>query len=134
MEINILKLRIDWSELDYFGHVNNISFYKYIQSGRIDFWDAIGLRVYHLETGIGPLLASCKCDFKKPLFFPGEIEIHTSVQFIRNSSFSFRHQIMNSENELVADAEDVMVMFDFHKNEKVLISDTWRHRLSGNAS
>jgi acyl-CoA thioester hydrolase len=26
-----LQLRLDWSELDYFGHVNNVSFFKYIR-------------------------------------------------------------------------------------------------------
>lgn len=131
MKTNILKLRIDWSELDYFGHVNNVSFYKYIQSGRVALWDTIGLREYHLQSGIGPMLASCRCDFKQPLFFPGEIEIHTSVLYMRNSSFSFRHQILNASQALVADAEDVMVMFDFNKNEKVVISEYWRNCLSG---
>ena len=53
-----LKLRIDWSELDYFGHVNNVSFYKYIQSSRINYWDQIGLRESHRKTNIGPLIAS----------------------------------------------------------------------------
>ena len=58
-----LELRIDWSELDYFGHVNNVSFFKYIQAARVNYWDQIGLTKSHLETHIGPMLASCKCDF-----------------------------------------------------------------------
>lgn len=62
-----LELRIDWSELDYFGHVNNVSFFKYIQASRVNYWDHIGLTQYHLESNIGPILASSKCDFKEAL-------------------------------------------------------------------
>src|SRR6476620_8340730 len=76
-----LPLRIDWSELDYFGHVNNVSFFKYIQSARVNYWDTIGLSQSHLETNIGPILASCKCDFKQPLHFPGQVTIFSRVDF-----------------------------------------------------
>ena len=30
-----ISLRIDWSELDLFGHVNNIAFHKYAQTARL---------------------------------------------------------------------------------------------------
>jgi len=123
IEVNFpikLKLRIDWSELDYFGHVNNVSFFKYIQASRVNYWDNIGLTQSHRETNIGPMLVSCKCDFKKPLFYPGEITIHSRVEFIKNTSFSICHKIIDEKGEIAADAQDVMVMFDFTQNEKVV--------------
>lgn len=116
-----LQLRIDWSELDYFGHVNNVSFYKYIQAARVNYWQEIGLFQSHKESNIGPMLASCKCDFKQPLFFPGQVNIRSSVSFIGNTSFGISHQLLNEKLEIVALAEDVMVMFDFNTNEKVAI-------------
>jgi acyl-CoA thioester hydrolase len=121
-EINFpvkLELRIDWSELDYFGHVNNVSFFKYIQASRVNYWDQIGLTQSHLETKIGPMLASCKCDFKLPLFFPGQVQIFSRVDYIKNTSFSICHKILNHKGEIAAKAVDIMVMYDFNKNEKV---------------
>ncbi len=114
-----LHLRIDWSELDYFGHVNNVSFFKYIQASRVNYWDNIGLTNSHRETNIGPMLASCKCDFKQPLFYPGQITILSRVDFIKNTSFSICHRIMNDKGKIAAEAQDVMVMFDFNRNEKI---------------
>ena len=114
-----LQLRIDWSELDYFAHVNNVSFFKYIQAARVNYWEAIGLTQSHRETNIGPMLASCKCDFKLPLFYPGQITILSRVDYIKNTSFSFSHIIMNDKGEVAAEAQDVMVMFDFNRNEKI---------------
>lgn len=124
-----LKIRIDWSELDYFGHVNNVAFFKYIQSARVNYWDQIGLRESHIKTNIGPMLASSKCDFKKPLLFPGEITIQTKTAFIKNTSFCFIHQIIDAQNEIAAEAQDIMVMFDFNKNEKTVFPEELRRKI-----
>lgn len=112
-------LRIDWSELDYFMHVNNVSFFKYIQSARVNYWDQIGLTQSHLETNVGPMLASVNCEFRKPLFYPGQVTILSRTEFIKNTSFGFHHLLLNDAGEVAAEAHDVMVMFDFAANKKM---------------
>ena len=97
------KLRIDWSEIDIFGHVNNVNYYKYIQAARVKYVEKLGMMKLYEDTKTGPTLASCKCDFKIPLFFPGEITIHSRVDFIKNTSFGISHKIMNDKNELAAE-------------------------------
>lgn len=124
-----LELRIDWSETDYFGHVNNVSFFKYIQAARVNYWEHIHLTHYHKETNIGPMLASCKCDFKQPLFYPGKVTIRSRVDYIKNTSFSIHHQILNEKGEIAAEAYDVMVMFDYNLNEKVNFPQELRHKI-----
>lgn len=125
-----LQLRIDWSELDYFGHVNNVSYFKYIQAARVNYWDRIGLTQSHLQTGIGPMLVSCKCDFKQALFYPGRLSIRTKLEYIKNTSFSFSHRILNGNGEIAAEAQDVMVMFDFKRNEKVAFPDKLKEAIA----
>jgi acyl-CoA thioester hydrolase len=121
-----LLLRIDWSELDIFGHVNNISFFKYIQAARVNYWEQIGLNQSHKQTNIGPMLASCKCDFKSPLFFPGTVTIHSRVDFIKTTSFGISHQLFDQNGQLVAEALDIIVLFDFNENKKQEISTELR--------
>lgn len=121
-----LTLRIDWSELDYFEHVNNVSFFKYIQSARVNFWDKTGITQLHLDTKLGPMLASAQCDFKKPLFYPGEVIIETELEFIKTTSFGFKHTLYNHKGECVAEAHDVMVMFDFNTQQKIAIPESIR--------
>ncbi len=38
-----LRLRIDWSEIDLFGHVNNVATLKYVQAARVNCLEALGL-------------------------------------------------------------------------------------------
>jgi acyl-CoA thioester hydrolase len=123
------ELRIDWSELDYFKHVNNVSIFKYIQSARVNYWDQIGLTQFHIGTNKGPMLASTQCDFLSPLFYPGKIKVLTRTEFIKNTSFGFEHKILNAAGELAARAKDVMVMYDFNKNEKMTLPARFREAI-----
>ncbi len=122
-----LKLRIDWSELDLFGHVNNVMFLKYVQAARVNYWEQIGLYKEFLATKKGPMLASVNCNFKKPLFFPGEVLIRTRMEFIKTTSFGFHHELWDDKGELAAEAHDVMVYFDFNTNEKLSFPETLRN-------
>jgi acyl-CoA thioester hydrolase len=121
-----LELRIDWSEMDLYGHVNNVSYFKYIQAGRVNYWLQTGLTEMFTKEKIGPILASTHMDFKSPLHFPGNITVETRMEFIKNSSFGLQHRILNDKGEVAAEAKDVIVVFDFNKNEKVLFPDILR--------
>ncbi|KAA9341020.1 acyl-CoA thioesterase [Adhaeribacter soli] len=121
-----LQIRLDWSEMDMFGHINNVSYFKYIQASRVNYWDAIGLSRLFKETKVGAILASTSCNFLKELHYPGSITVQVKLDFIKNTSFGLKHQILNEQGEVAAEAKDVLVMFDFNKNEKVAIPEEIR--------
>ncbi len=121
-----LQLRIDWSEMDLFGHVNNVSYFKYIQASRVNYWEISLLSKLFDEKKIGPILLSTGCQFIKPLFYPGNIVIESRIEFIKNTSFGIHHRILNDKNEVAAEAHDVIVTFDFNRNEKVPVPDIFR--------
>jgi len=117
-----LPLRLDWSEMDMFGHINNVSYFKYIQASRVNYWELCGFQQSYTATQVGPMLLSTGCRFIQPLFYPGNIVVQASVSFMKNTSFGIRHQVLNDKGELCAEAEDVIVVFDFRNNTKVPIS------------
>lgn len=122
-----LNIRLDWSEMDLFGHINNVAYFKYVQASRVNYWEQLGLDQMHADMKIGPLLAATSCQFRKPLFYPDTISIQASIHFMKNSSFGIHHQILNGQGELCAAAEDVIVMYDFSKNEKIAIPEKVRN-------
>ena len=75
-----LELRVDWSEIDLFGHVNNLAILKYTQAARVNYLEMIGLMQLKAEVEIGPILASTSCQFRKPLFYPGQVIIYSKVE------------------------------------------------------
>jgi acyl-CoA thioester hydrolase len=66
-------LRIDWSELDTFGHVNNVMFMKYVQTARLNYVEVIGLMNLYRTKNIGFMVAETNCQYKKELQYPGKI-------------------------------------------------------------
>lgn len=124
-----ISLRIDWSEMDLFAHVNNVAIIKYVQAARVNFLEKVGLMQSQYEDKVGPILASINCQFRKPLFYPGEITIYTSVGQMKNSSFELIHSIYDDQNELAADAKDIIVYYDFIKNKKLFIPQELKTRI-----
>jgi len=124
-----LQLRLDWSEMDLFGHINNVMFFKFIQASRVNYWEHVGFMSRYFAEKIGPILVSSGCQFNKPLFYPDTITVEARIEFIKTTSIGLHHRILNGKNEVCAEAHDVIVLYNFAKNEKAPISDELREAM-----
>ena len=124
-----LELRIDFSDLDMYQHVNNLTFIRFLQSGRVNFWEATGLATLFSETNKGAILVSTHCDFKKSLFYPGKAIVKTKLAYIKNSSFALDQVILNEEGEVCAEGQDIAVFFDFSKDQSLPIPTDLRESM-----
>ncbi len=120
------RLRMDWSDLDTYGHINNISILRYFQSARVHFWESNGWVDFFEQHTVGHILVSTKCDFKKELQYPGEVFIKTSVAFTKNTSFGLHHELYNTDKELCAENQDVAVCYNFSEKRSVSIPSSLR--------
>ncbi|WP_026932671.1 acyl-CoA thioesterase [Christiangramia echinicola] len=125
-----LELRIDWGDLDMYEHVNNVSYMRYLQSGRVNFWEASGIHEFYRNSNQGTMLVSTKCDFKRSLIYPGKAVVKTKLDFIGNKSFGLKHLILDEKGEICAEGTDVVVCFDFDKNETFPVPDWLRKKIS----
>ena len=124
-----MEFRIDWSEVDSFGHVNNLAIMRYVQSARVHYLESIGMMQWHLETGLGPVLASISCQFKRQLHYPGRVRIQSRVDQVNHTSFHMRHLLLDEAGERVGEAHDVLVMFDFQRQVKLPVPEPFRGRM-----
>ncbi len=119
--------KIDWSELDLFGHVNNVMFFKYMQAARLRFCEEMGLSSLNKENSLSFMVASSRCDFKEPLHYPGEVKVLTIALWVKNTSFALSHQLYNNSSaHLAAVGEDVLVLYDYTKRSKVAVTPELR--------
>jgi acyl-CoA thioester hydrolase len=124
-----LTIKIDWADLDLFGHVNNVVFFKYIQSARVNYCELIGLTSLDERDKLSFMVASSQCQFKKPLHYPGEICVRVRVDWIKNTCFQLVYRL-EKNNELIAEAQDVIVVFNHLVKTKVLVSEGIRKAIS----
>jgi acyl-CoA thioester hydrolase len=121
-----ITLRIDWSDLDYYAHVNNLSIARYMQSARVNFWELSGLAHSYQKHNKGPILVNTESSFKKALHYPGTVTIKTKVAKIGRSSFALEHLLYNSTGELCTTSIDTVVFFDFTAQKSLSIPEQIR--------
>jgi acyl-CoA thioester hydrolase len=124
-----MPLRIDWSDMDLFGHVNNVAYFRFIQASRVNYWEMSGLQTLYGGMKLGPILLSTSCQFIIPLMYPGNIVVESRVEFIKNTSFGIHHRILNDKNEITAEAHDVIVTYDFEQKVKMLVPESFRQKV-----
>ena len=124
------EIRIDWSETDALGHINNLAIQKYVQAARINFCERCGLMRGMTEPNVGAIMASTACQYHRPLFYPGHVKVYSKVTSINHTSLQMVHTVYNDAEELVATANDVIVYFDFVNNQKKLLPDVIRQKIS----
>lgn len=128
-----ITLQIDWAELDLYGHVNNVAYYKYMQSARIAFSEKMGLTVLN-ETGkMSFILAASECHYKQKLLYPGTVSIQSEVTEVNNTSFHLQHLLYNQSGEQVAKGRDVLVLYDYSIDKKVEVPAALREKLIKNS-
>lgn len=121
-----LDVPVAWGEQDLFGHVNNIVYFRYFESVRMHYLERIGTLRSHREQGIGVILASTTCDFKRPVEWPQHLRIFTGTTHIGTTSFTMAYRITNEAGAVVAEGTSVQVMYDYNTGRKVPIPTSVR--------
>ena len=124
-----LVLKVDWADLDLFGHVNNVIFFKYIQSARVNYCESIGLTSLDEKDKLSFIVAAINCNFKSPLRYPNTIIVFSKIEWIKNSSFQLTHIIVDQNKCVVAEASDVIVVFDYVKKSKANITSSIKEQM-----
>jgi acyl-CoA thioester hydrolase len=65
------QIPIRWGDMDAMGHVNNTSYFRYLETVRIDWMYSIGC--VPDPKGEGPVIVNAFCNFYKQLEYPGDI-------------------------------------------------------------
>jgi acyl-CoA thioester hydrolase len=66
-----MRMPIRWGDMDAMGHVNNTSYFRYMETIRIDWMHSIGC--VPDPQGEGPVIVNAFCNFYKQLEYPGEV-------------------------------------------------------------
>lgn len=80
------KMRVRFCETDAQGHVNNTSYFIYLEDTRVQFFEALG---YTMTSGDWPfILARATCDFRGQAYFNNHLLIKTAVHKIGSKKAS----------------------------------------------
>ena len=122
----IHRQAVAWGDMDAFGHVNNVQYYRYMESARIAYLMALNI----FDQEILTVVASSQCKYLKPVFYPDVLHIGARIEELRNSAFRMHYVLWSeSQNQIVATGEAVMVCVDKVTSQKLNIPDSIRQKI-----
>ncbi|MCR4531930.1 acyl-CoA thioesterase [Acinetobacter venetianus] len=117
---------VAWGDMDAFGHVNNVLYYRYIESARIAYLMALNI----FDQDILTVVASSQCKYLSPVFYPDVLHIGARIEELRNSAFRMHYVLWSKmQNQVVATGEAVLVCVSKHDSKKVNIPDLIRNKI-----
>ena len=127
--VHVERIPIRWGDMDAMGHVNNTVYFRFMEQARIGWFDALVPEdAAWKSTGI--VIANASCNFKRPLSYPGTVEVKVHTGTLGGSSVPTFYELVLSENQIVyADGEATVVFIDMKTQKPVRIPDEIRKRL-----
>jgi len=119
-----IQRKVYWGDMDAFGHVNNVQYFRYFEDLRTEFFlthlGGIGIADYK------PVAAEISCQFLTSLVYPDELHLGLSIQHIGNSQVIHRYEIFScQQDQPVATGTTRIVNIDSESGKKASIPEVY---------
>jgi acyl-CoA thioester hydrolase len=132
MSVHVYDCHVRFSDVDVYGHVNNVKYFEYYQEARIAFILSLGEPVLDpsFDSPLRQVVARIDVDYKRPILFrPEPYAVETWVTRIGTSSYDLGSRIVDGHGALYSEAEVRMVAFDASTQRSRPLGDVERARL-----
>jgi acyl-CoA thioester hydrolase len=126
---HIERMPIRWGDMDAMGHVNNTVYFRYMEQARISWFEAlVPEEAAWQSTGI--VIVNASCNYKRPITYPGTVEIRLFVGAPGGSSVPTSYELrVDADPVPYADGAAVVVFVDMRSQKPARIPDAIRQRL-----
>ena len=129
--VHEMLLPIRWGDMDAMGHVNNTSYFRYLETCRIDWLSKIGCMP--APDGQGPVIVNAFCNFYKQLEYPGDVLMKMYVSDPGRTTFESwgTMERADSPGTIYAAGGATTIWVDFPKQKAVELPEHIRQLVQG---
>ncbi len=125
-----LRLPVQWGEQDALGHVNNVVYFRWFESARIEYLNLLDIEHIGKQSQLGPILAATTCNYRRQIHFPDTVWVTASVDRVGRSSMVVAHTVYSERRAaIVAEGTATTVLFDYVAQRPVRIPGELLKRL-----
>ncbi|MGL4828177.1 MAG: acyl-CoA thioesterase [Vibrio sp.] len=115
-------INVAWGEMDAQQHINNVVYFRYFETARIDYFARLKLMEELQRTQIGPVLSETQARYKIPVTFPDTLLIGSRITAVQADRFSMEYQVVSQKlGKITTVGSATVVMFNFKTGEKALL-------------
>ncbi|MFP5347113.1 MAG: acyl-CoA thioesterase [Actinomycetes bacterium] len=121
-----------WSDMDAYGHVNNVQFLRLLEDARVIAFHGHGSDDGGSVVETGILVARQAIEYLRPLHYrPEPVAIDLWVSSIGGASFDMQYEVLDDEPDRVvyARAESTLVLYDLKAGRPRRFTDDERARM-----
>lgn len=123
----VVPWQVIFRDVDSFGHVNNAVYLTYFEWARAQMWFDL-TEAKGAPEDIGFIMARAEVDYLAQLGME-PIDICARVSEMRNTSLDTVYEIRRRDGQVAATGKVVVVLFDWHEQRKIPISDELRQKV-----
>lgn len=122
----VINIPVAWGHMDAFQHVNNVAYFRYLESVRIAYFEKAGFVSEGMHPRIGPILASTSCRFKAPMTYPDTAIVGCRIGDIGKDRYMMEKVIVSERLQCIAAVGTAeIVSYDYEKGRKVDLPEAW---------
>jgi len=115
-----VKIPVQWGDMDAFGHVNNTVYFKYFETARLAYFNAVGVMEDIQADQLGPILAETNAQFKRALVYPDQVMVGANVLENHEFGFLMKYGIYSEQQQTITTlGTGRIVMIDYSSGKKV---------------
>lgn len=118
----VVRLPVQWGDMDAYGHVNNTVFFRYFESARVEYLERCGFLASFERQRVGAILHSTRCRFRRALTHPDTVLVGATAAEVADDRFRHAYRLVSLDgDEIAAEGEGIVVSFDYDRGETVPI-------------
>jgi acyl-CoA thioester hydrolase len=126
-----VEIPVAWGEMDAYGHVNNIVYFRYFETARMVYFERLEAPGFLARDPLGPILASTRCRFRAPLMYPDRVTVGARIARLEADRFVMSYAAYShAMAKVAADGEGTIVCYDYRNACKALLPDELKLRIA----
>lgn len=120
MQFNKISFRVRYAETDQMGVVYHGNYAQYLEMGRVEWLRSFGISYKSMEeNGMMLPVISLQLNFRKPAVYDDLISVVTRLKKTPSVRIEFDYEIYNEKEELLVEANTVLVFINKLTNRPV---------------
>ncbi|MCC8426955.1 thioesterase family protein [Mucilaginibacter sp. UR6-11] len=124
------KIRVRYGETDQMGYMYYGNYAEFYEVGRVEMLRSLGLTYSGMEaSGIMMPVLEMKSKYLKPALYDEEITVKVIMDKMPGVKIHFRYELFNEKEELIHQAETLLVFINMATNRPCLPSAEFMEKL-----
>ncbi|MGY1745072.1 acyl-CoA thioesterase [Blastococcus sp. SYSU D00695] len=108
-----VQVPMRWSDMDAYGHVNNVVFLQYFEMARVDLFFERASLEEHTGMRQGTVVASHEIRYRRPVVYSARpLDVQLWVSDVRAAAFTCHYEIYDGDT-LAVTGSTLLVPYDF---------------------